>query len=87
MIPVDLVEILKTEVGEEVDWKDKEHAAEEMLFLVETLPQYQTAKLVLFADSFIVFIDNFMLSDPILKIVRIGLRLLRFLMVFGQNLA
>lgn len=86
VVPLKLIVMLKMD-SEELDWKDREHAAEELLFLVETLPEYQTAKLVLFADSFIQFIEEFLLPDPTLKVVRIGLRLLRFLLVFGKSLA
>ena len=59
------------------DWKSKEQAAEDILFHIETLPQSEIYKLNLYADSFIQFIENSFLGDMTIKVVRIGLRLLR----------
>lgn len=47
------------------------------MFYVETLSQEQIAKLNLYADSFIQYVERTFLEDRTLKVVRIGLRLLR----------
>ena len=59
------------------DWKSKEQASEDFLFYIETLNQEQVIKLNLYADSFIHFIERTFLDNRTLKVVRIGLRLLR----------
>lgn len=71
------------------DWKSKEQASEDFLFYVETLNQEQVIKLNLYADSFIHFIERTFLDNRTLKVVRIGLRLLRkysFFVSTDQNL-
>ena len=40
------------------DWKSKEQAAEDFLFHVETLATDETARLNLYADSFVQFVEK-----------------------------
>ena len=84
VIPISLIQELKEsrQADQPVDyqrkdWKTKEQASEDFLFYVETLSQEQIAKLNLYADSFIQYIEKTFLEDRTLKVVRIGLRLLR----------
>ena len=57
------------------------------MFHVETLTTEQTAKLNLYADSFVQFIETAFLSERTVKVVRIGLRLLRFVLLYCENLS
>jgi len=72
--------------GHRRDWKTKEQASEDILFFVETLSTEQTVKLNDYADSFIQYVEKTFLSDRTLKVVRIGLRLLRFVLLYCENL-
>ena len=69
------------------DWKSKEQAAEDFLFYIETLSAEQTTKLGLYADSFVQYVEKTFLADRTLKVVRIGLRALRFVLLYSEQLS
>jgi len=83
----DTTQSTEQEEGVQLDWKDKEHAAEELLFYVETLDDEQVAKLNIYADSFYKFIEEHLLASSTLKVLRIGLRLVRFMFLYFVSLA
>ena len=83
VVPIELVEELQEATG---DWKRREQIVENIQFVIETLPQTKVALVTKFADSFLKFVVQAMLADQSLKVMRVGIRLLHFIVASVDHL-
>lgn len=67
---------LQCEPPHEIEWKEKERAAEDLLFHIDTISIPDISKLGCYASSFLDFVQQHLLNERALKTVRIGIRLI-----------
>ena len=87
VFPTEVIYALKCTPPHQIDWKEKERAAEDLLFYTENVSIADMPKLACYAGSFLDFVVEHLLDDRTLKVVRIGVRLIKFTLHNFENMA